>query len=196
MRQVRRWSAGIQAKVRSCLWVFSVNGLIDRNNILHKSGLGAGDRILLTKPIGTGTLFAADMRHKAKGHWIAAALASMLQSNREAAGCLFAHGATACTDVTGFGLLGHLVEMIKPSRVDVEIDLGAIPFLDGAEETVAAGIFSSLQPQNLRLRRAIHDVENASKDLRYPLLFDPQTSGGLLAGVPGTAGRCLSRRTA
>ena len=163
---------------------FSVNGLIDRENIMHKSGLGAGDRILLTKPIGTGTLFAADMRHKAKGPWIAAALASMLQSNREAADCLFAHGATACTDVTGFGLLGHLVEMIKPSHIDVEIDLGAIPFLAGAEETVAAGIFSSLQPENLRLRRAIRDVESVSKDLRYPLIFDPQTSGGLLAGVP------------
>ncbi len=163
---------------------FSVNGLIDRENIMHKSGLGAGDRILLTKPIGTGTLFAADMRHKAKGPWIAAALASMLQSNREAAECLFAHGATACTDVTGFGLLGHLVEMIKPSHIDVEIDLGAIPFLAGAEETVAAGIFSSLQPENLRLRRAIRDVESVSKDLRYPLIFDPQTSGGLLAGVP------------
>ena len=163
---------------------FSVNGLIDRENIMHKSGLGAGDRILLTKPIGTGTLFAADMRHKAKGPWIAAALASMLQSNREAAECLFAHGATACTDVTGFGLLGHLVEMIKPSHIDVEIDLGAIPFLAGAEETVAAGIFSSLQPENLRLRRAIRDVESVSKDQRYPLIFDPQTSGGLLAGVP------------
>ena len=163
---------------------FSVNGLIERENILHKSGLGAGDRILLTKPIGTGTLFAADMRHKAKGHWIAVALESMLQSNREAAECLFAHGATACTDVTGFGLLGHLVEMIKPSHVDVELDLGAIPFLAGAEETVAAGIFSSLQPENLRLRRAIRNVESASIDLRYPLIFDPQTSGGLLAGVP------------
>ena len=163
---------------------FSVNGLIDRENILHKSGLGAGDRILLTKAIGTGTLFAADMRHKAKGPWIATALESMLQSNREAAGCLFAHGATACTDVTGFGLLGHLVEMIKPSHIDVEIDLGAIPFLAGAEETVAAGIFSSLQPENLRLRRAIQNIESASKDLRYPLIFDPQTSGGLLAGVP------------
>ena len=138
----------------------------------------------MTKAIGTGTLFATDMRHKAKGPWIAAALASMLQSNHEAARCLFAHGATACTDVTGFGLLGHLVEMIKPSHVDVELDLGAIPFLAGTEETVAAGIFSSLQPENLRLRRAIQDIESASKDPRYPLIFDPQTSGGLLAGVP------------
>ena len=173
---------------------FSVNGLIERENILHKGGLRVGDRLLLTKAIGTGTLFAADMQHKAKGPWIAAALESMLQSNLEAARCLFDHGATACTDVTGFGLLGHLVEMIKPSRIDVEIDLGAIPLLAGAEETVATGIFSSLQPQNLRLRRAIRDVERASKDLRYPLLFDPQTSGGLLAGIPEhRAASCVTK---
>ena len=163
---------------------FAVNGLIDRENILRKSGLAAGARLVLTKAIGTGTLFAADMQHRAKGPWIAAALESMVQSNLEAARCLFEHGAAACTDVTGFGLLGHLVEMIRPSGVDVAIDLSAIPLLAGAEETVAAGIFSSLQPQNLRLRRAIHNAENASKDPRYPLLFDPQTSGGLLAGVP------------
>ena len=164
---------------------FSVNGLVNRDQILRKGGLGAGDQLLLTKAIGTGTLFAADMRHKAKGPWVAAALESMLQSNREAANCLFAHGATACTDVTGFGLLGHLIEMIKSSQVDVEIDLSAIPLLPGAAETVASGIFSSLQPQNLRLRRAIRDVETVSKEPRYPLIFDPQTSGGLLAGVPG-----------
>lgn len=163
---------------------FSVNGLVDREHILHKGSLRAGDKLVLTKPIGTGALFAADMRHRAKGPWIVAALDSMLQSNHEAAGCLFAHQASACTDVTGFGLLGHLVEMIKPSGVDVELDLGAIPFLAGAEETIATGIFSSLQPQNLRLRRAIRDVNSASKDPRYPLIFDPQTSGGLLAGVP------------
>ena len=163
---------------------FSVNGLIEREKILHKRGLRAGDRLLLTKAIGSGVLFAAHMQHQAKGSWIAAALESMVQSNLKAARCLFKHEATACTDVTGFGLLGHLVEMIKPSQVNVEVDLGAIPLLPGAEETVATGIFSSLQPQNLRLRRAIRDAESASKNLRYPLLFDPQTSGGLLAGVP------------
>jgi len=163
---------------------FSVNGLVDRDHILRKGGMRAEDQILLTKSIGSGTLFAADMRHKAKGRWIAAALEGMLQSNREGVRCMIAHGATACTDVTGFGLLGHLVEMIKSSKVDVEIDLGAIPFLEGAEEMVANEIFSSLQPQNLRLRRAIRDVETSSKDPRYPLIFDPQTSGGLLASVP------------
>ena len=163
---------------------FAVNGLIDRERILRKGGMRPGDRIILTKPIGTGTLFAASMRHKAKGAWIAAALETMLVSNRDGARCLYAHGATACTDVTGFGVLGHLVEMMKPSGVDSEIDLGAVPYLDGTLDLVAAGIFSSLQPQNLRLRRAIRDLDTASKDPRYPLIFDPQTAGGLLASVP------------
>ena len=163
---------------------FAVNGLIDRERILRKGGMRAGDRIVLTKPIGTGTLFAADMRHRAKGRWIAAALEGMVQSNREGAACLFAHGATACTDVTGFGVLGHLVEMTKPSGVDVELDLGAVPLLDGALETVTEGIFSSLQPQNLRLRRAIRNGAAAAEDPRTPLLFDPQTAGGLMASVP------------
>ena len=163
---------------------FAINGLIDRDQVMRKGGLTPGDKIILTKPVGTGTLFAADMRHKAKGRWITAALDSMVQSNRQGAECLVRHNAHACTDVTGFGLLGHLVEMVRASEVDVTLELGAIPFLDGAEETVRDGIVSSLQPQNVRLRRAIANLEEAGKDPRYPLIFDPQTSGGLLASVP------------
>jgi selenide,water dikinase len=163
---------------------FAINGLIDREQIMSKGGLKPGDKLIVTKPIGTGTLFAADMRHKAKGRWITAALQSMVQSNRLGAECLLAHDAHACTDVTGFGLLGHLVEMVRASEVDVELDLASIPLLEGALETVKAGIVSSLQPQNVRLRRAIVNLEEAGKDPRYPLIFDPQTAGGLLASVP------------
>jgi selenide, water dikinase len=164
---------------------FAVNGFADRARLLRKGGMQPGDRLILTKPLGTGTLFAADMRMKAKGRWIDAALASMVQSNRAAALCLHNHGATACTDVTGFGLLGHLVEMTKPSGVDVELMLDALPFLDGALDTVRLGILSSLQPQNVRLRRAIRDISTFAQDERLPLIFDPQTAGGLLASVPG-----------
>lgn len=171
---------------------FAVNGFAERERLLRKGGMRPGDRLILTKPLGTGTLFAADMRGKAKGRWIEAALAGMVQSNRGAAQCLFRHGATACTDVTGFGLLGHLVEMVKPSRVDVTLELDAVPLLEGAVETVRMGIFSSLQPQNIRLRRAIRDIEHVSRDERYPLVFDPQTAGGLLASVPADrAASCL-----
>ena len=171
---------------------FSINGLIDPEKILQKSGMQTGDRILLTKSLGTGTLFAADMRLAAKGRWIAGALASMLQGNQDAAACIHEHGATACTDVTGFGLLGHLVEMTRASTVDVELELDKIPLLEGAIETVAKGIFSTLQPQNLRLRRAIANAGEASERTRYPLIFDPQTAGGLLASVPAKkADHCI-----
>ena len=172
---------------------FSVNGLADRQTILRKGGMMPGDVLILTKPLGTGTLFAADMQQKAKGRWIENALKSMVQSNRLAAQCLFSHGASACTDVTGFGLLGHTVEMTKASNVDVEIDMAALPIMDGAMDTVRLGILSSLQPANVRLRRAIRNMEVARQDERYPLMFDPQTSGGLLASIrPEKAADCLT----
>ena len=172
---------------------FSVNGLADRARLLKKRGMQPGDALILTKPIGTGTLFAADMRQKAKGRWIDEALESMLLSNRAAAACLFECGASACTDVTGFGLLGHLVEMARPSAVDVDLYIESVPLLEGARETVEAGVFSSLQPQNVRLRRAIRDPEDAGEHPLYPLIFDPQTAGGLLASVPAVnAAQCVA----
>ena len=176
---------------------FAINGLVDIASdgtslstllprTMTKGAMRAGDVLILTKPIGTGTLFAAHALGKAKGRWIDAALASMQQSNQAGAACLLAHGATACTDLTGFGLLGHLVEMTKPSGVDAEINLAALPLLDGAEECVKAGITSSLQSANVRLRRAIKNQEAFVNHPRYPLIFDPQTAGGLLASVPAS----------
>ena len=166
----------------------SLTGLVDPAAVMRKTGLRPGDRLVLTKAIGTGTLFAAEMRMRAKGRWIASAIGSMRQSSRVAAGVLQRHGARACTDVTGFGLLGHLVEMTKASGVDVRLGLASVPMLEGALETSAAGLLSSLHPHNVRLRRAVAqegEFERAARDPRYLLLYDPQTAGGLLAGVPG-----------
>ena len=173
---------------------FAVNGLVDEDmaSVMRKSGMRPGDVLILTKPIGTGTLFAAHAQLKARGRWIDAALVSMCQSNRLGAQCLREHGATACTDLTGFGLLGHLLEMTRPSGVDAELDLSALPVLEGAEETSAAGILSSLQPANVRLRRALRNQQAALSHPRYALIFDPQTAGGLLASIPQErAGACL-----
>ena len=171
----------------------TVNGLISEQQLLRKGGLQPGDVLILTKPIGTGTLFAADMRRRAKGRWIDGAIQSMLHSNAAGAACLQAHGVTACTDVTGFGLLGHLIEMTRAAGVDARVVIDDVPVLAGAQETVAAGILSSLQPQNLRLRRGVRDLERASQHPRFPLLFDPQTAGGLLAGVPSAnAEACMT----
>jgi selenide,water dikinase len=165
---------------------FAVNGLIaeDLRGLLRKSGMRPGDLLVLTKPLGTGTLFAAQARLAARGRWIQAALSSMQVSSRLAGVCLQAHGATACTDVTGFGLLGHLVEMTRPSGVNARIRLSALPLLDGAVDCVAAGIVSSLHSANLRLRYALCNQEQFAHDPRYALLFDPQTAGGLLASIP------------
>jgi len=163
---------------------FAINGLVDRDTALRKGGLRPGDALILTKPIGTGSLLAAHMRGKAKARWVMAAIAHMTQSNRAAAHMLRAHGARSATDVTGFGLLGHLVEMVKAGNVDATLALLNVPLLDGLAETMALNIFSSLQPQNVRLRRAIRNLEAVASHPLYPVLFDPQTAGGLLATVP------------
>jgi selenide,water dikinase len=171
----------------------SVTGLADREQVMRKSGMQTGDVLILTKALGTGTLFAADMRLKAKGRWIDAALQSMLLSNQAAGICVHKYGATACTDVTGFGLLGHLVEMTRSSGKSVELQLESLPIMDGALEMIATGIFSSLQEQNVRLRRAIKDPGTLRQHKHFPLLFDPQTSGGLLAAIPAEkAEACLA----
>ena len=174
---------------------FAINGLIDEDltQVMRKGGMLPGNVLLLTKPIGTGTLFAAHARMAARGRWVQAALQSMVVSNQRGAAVLREFGATACTDLTGFGLLGHLVEMTRPSGVDARIDLAALPLLDGALACVAQGSLSSLQPSNLRLRRALRNQEAYAQHPRYPLLFDPQTAGGLLASVPASnAAACVA----
>lgn len=171
----------------------SVTGLASRDQVMQKSGMQVNDVLILTKALGTGTLFAADMRLKAKGRWIDAAIESMLLSNQAAGMCMHRHGATACTDITGFGLLGHLVEMTRPSGKSVELDLNALPVLDGALQMIETGIFSSLQEHNVRLRRAISEPGGLGEHKHFPLLFDPQTSGGLLAAIPAeNAKACLT----
>ena len=170
----------------------SCNGFADPSRLLRKSGMQPGQVLILTKAIGTGTLFAAEMRRQAKASWIDGAIASMLISNQQAAACFLTHGATACTDITGFGLLGHLVEMTRASGLSVKLDLSALPILEGARQTIRQGIFSSLYPQNLRSSQAIANIAQASNHRDYPLLFDPQTSGGLLASVDADrANACL-----
>ncbi len=164
---------------------FSVNGLVVAAAALRKGGLKAGDRLVLTKPLGTGVIFAAAMRGQARGRWVADALASMRQLSSAAAEALVAAGAHACTDVTGFGLAGHLAEMIRASgAVQVDLHLDALPALDGAIELFAQGFASSLQPENLRARHLIDGMDVHAHHPKLPLLFDPQTAGGLLAAVP------------
>jgi selenide, water dikinase len=169
---------------------FSVSGTVAPDRVLRKGGLRRGDALILSKPIGTGILFAALMRGRAKAAWIARALDGMRQSGREAARIFAAHGATAMTDVTGFGLAGHLGEMLKASAATAELDLAAIPLYPGARELAGAGIASTLLPENLALGGIVQTDLGA--DARA-LLFDPQTAGGLIAGIPAAeAAACVA----
>jgi len=122
------------------------------------------------------------MRLKTKSVWIDAALDHMLVDNAAAAEILSRHGATACTDVTGFGLLGHLLEM-APKNLGIQFDVAAVPTLAGAKETAGQGILSSIHTDNHAASEGIENPEAFVDDPKYPLLFDPQTCGGLLATV-------------
>lgn len=159
----------------------TVNGYADPDTLLRKTGLEPGDALILTKPLGTGVLFAADMRTKAQGEWIEAAFSSMLRSSGPSVPILRTHGASACTDVTGFGLLGHLIEMLQASGADAALDLDAIALLPGAAKLSGDGIESTLKPDN---EAAVASHHEPAVHIAYPLLFDPQTAGGLLFGVP------------
>jgi selenide, water dikinase len=168
----------------------TINGYAAPETIIRKGGLNPGDVLILTKPIGTGVLFAADMRAEARGDWIDAALTSMQASLKPCVKVMRYHGATAGTDVTGFGLAGHLLEMLEASSASAEIDLDAIPVLAGAFELSGQGVESTLRPGNEG--SAGHAFPASVHPVRQ-LLFDPQTSGGLLFGVPGElAEACLA----
>jgi selenide,water dikinase len=165
---------------------FAVSGLAEPETLTRKSGLRPGDALILTKPIGTGIVLAGHMRGLARASWLSAAIESMCRSNATAARVLREHGVTACTDVTGFGLAGHLAEMARASGVAATIFRDAVPVLPGALELAAQGVESTLAPENLRV------VPNLSTEPRERVLIDPQTSGGLLGGVPaGRAEACL-----
>lgn len=164
---------------------FSVTGLVESGKILRKSGLQPGDRLVLTKPLGTGIVLAGHMRGNARAAWLMAAIESMRTTNAAAAEIGMANRPRAGTDVTGFGLAGHLQEMLEASNLGAVLRLDAIPALPGALALAAHGIESTLASENRRVL--------GGESARTALLVDPQTSGGLLMGFPASrAERCLA----
>lgn len=162
---------------------FTALGDLEGRDPVRLSGAAPGDVLILTKPLGTGVLLAAEMRGCARGRDIAGALGAMARSSGPAARAL-AGPARAMTDVTGFGLAGHLSSLAEASGVSAELDVEAVPLLPGAHALAAAGVRSSLWAENAaRLSDADADADLAG-DPRVDLLADPQTAGGLLAAVP------------
>jgi selenide,water dikinase len=161
----------------------TINGTISDQPLLRKTGLSRGDRLVLTKPIGTGIILASMMRAKASSRWIQGAIKQMLRSNASAIPVLRNHAVTCATDLTGFGLVGHLAEMLEASNVNAELWIEQIPLLDGSLECSRQGIISSLYSQNHKRSNMLLNREAFQERSTYPPLFDPQTSGGLLFGV-------------
>ncbi|MBL6077976.1 selenide, water dikinase SelD [Belnapia sp. T18] len=147
---------------------------------LRKGGLRPGDRLVLTKPLGTGVILAAAMRGEARTAWLEAAFAAMQQPGGPVVAALAGHGATACASVTGFGLLGHLAEMLRAGGCAARLEVGAIPLLPGVREALAIGIRSALHDGNEAAVAGFVEDPPAA-------LLDPQTAGGFLAGLPEAA---------
>lgn len=167
----------------------AMTGLVAEGQVMPKGGLQEGDVLVLTKPLGTGVILAADMRLEAKGAWVDGCLKSMLASNQEAARLLAEHAVRGATDVTGFGLAGHLGEMLRAANCAARLDMAQLPRLAGATEGFEAGIFSSLDPDN---REGVRDLGlGIGGGADEAILYDPQTSGGLLAAVPAAGAEGL-----
>lgn len=150
--------------------------------LLTLKGLRTGDELVLTKALGTGVVFYADMRGQAAGEWVDAAFASMRAANDIASRVAVEVGASACTDVTGFGLAGHLGEMCRASGVTATVDVEALPLLPGVERLLELGSRSTFHAENAKAARAMKIGEKWATRARTQVLFDPQTSGGLLLG--------------
>ncbi|GLK55744.1 selenide,water dikinase [Methylopila capsulata] len=171
----------------------AVTGGLAEGDGRRKGGLTPGVRLVLTKPLGVGVLIAADMRAQAPAAAMAAAWAEMARPLAADVEVLRTHRGRAMTDVTGFGLVGHLAEMLDASRgVAAEIDPAALPLLPEAAELAARGFASTALPQTLANLPRIGGGEGVPAWLKA-LLFDPQTSGGLLAAVAeDQAGPCVA----
>jgi selenide,water dikinase len=160
---------------------------------LTKGRLKAGDVLVLTKPLGTGVLLAAHMRAMCRAAWMQPLVDCMLASNQRAAEAAVELGAVAMTDITGFGLAGHLLEMLRASGLAAELELARVPLLPGAAELLEQGIESTLAPGNRDVENEINATAPPT-DAGYRALFDPQTSGGLLIGIaPANVEKMLAR---
>ncbi len=182
---------GHTVRDREIKFGYAVTGAVAPDRIWTNAGARPGDVLLLTKPIGTGIIGTAIKAGRAPAAVVERAVAGMRTLNRAAAEALAAVDVHACTDVTGFGLLGHGSEMARASGVGLEIEAAAVPLIDGVVDLVAQNRPGGLATNREHFGSAI-EVGPGVSPVVTDLLFDPQTSGGLLVAVPaGHAARAL-----
>jgi selenide,water dikinase len=163
---------------------YSVTGVIDPNKVATNAGARPGDVIILTKPVGTGVISTGIKFAKTPPEVAASSVQTMLTSGKAAAEAMREFGVKGATDVTGFALLGHAWELACASRVTIEIDSSRVPLLPGAVELARAGLLTSGDKTNREyIGEDIEIAESVSTEMAN-LLYDPQTAGGLLIGIP------------
>lgn len=161
----------------------AVTGLVDPAKMTTIAGARPGDVLVLTKPIGTGILATALKAGLLTEEEMGEAVASMRALNREAADILNRYRVHACTDVTGFGLVGHLYEMVKAGGVSAELWAGEVPLFERTLEMVSMGMVPEGKKRNFEYAKNVDLRTKEEDDLMLECLYDPQTSGGLLASV-------------
>ncbi len=170
---------------------FAVTGLIDGGAVVVRDNAQPGDCLVLTKPLGLGMVSFAAQLGRMRPEALAEAGAWMAALNKDASELMVRHGAHACTDITGFGLAGHLVEMARNSRVTAVLDLEALPVLASAVECLEEEIMGGGIDRNEEYAMAWIQAEEPEAEGLLPILYDPQTSGGLLVALPEKAAEAM-----
>lgn len=176
---------------------FAITGLLESGNAVERGRARAGDALVLTKPLGTGILSFAAQIGRLSAEWQAEMGRHMETLNRDAAELMVQYGAHACTDVTGFGLAGHLVEMARGSGVCAEVSLARVPVFAPVADCIREGVFAGAVEKNMEYAMAWVRRENGAEDRgeggAVSVLYDPQTSGGLLIALPPERAEALAR---
>jgi len=162
----------------------SVTGVIHPDKVVLNSGARAGDRIILTKPLGTGIISTAVKAGTASDEAIEKIVKSMTALSSTASELMQEVGVSACTDITGFGLLGHACEMVQDSDIGMVINSSAVPYFHEAREMAEMGMLPGGLHRNRDFRKDMVDISENVPRYLSDILFDPQTSGGLLISVP------------
>jgi selenide,water dikinase len=162
----------------------SVTGVIDPKKILTKGGGRPGDKLILTKPLGTGILNTAFKEGQLDEVATRGVISRMTSLNKVASEIMTEYGSHAATDITGFGLIGHAAEMVTLGGVGFRLNWNKIPLMDGAERWAKAGLIPGGTRANREYRENILDLETDLEEWMLNVLFDPQTSGGLLIAAP------------
>jgi selenide,water dikinase len=172
----------------------SVTGVIHPEKVILNQGAKVGDKLILTKPLGTGIISTALKRGEAGKKAVAKSVSSMTALNKKASELMLTVDVHACTDVTGFGLLGHACEMIEGTDVGMIIHPDAVPYFPEAKEYAEMGIVPGGTTRNRDFRIKMVDIDKNVSKVMVDILFDPQTSGGLLMAVPVPEAEPLVKR--